>query len=83
MTVPVRLGVGGGQHDRGGDVLGGRDPTRGQGLRGLAEVGPPPDLVADIVFGVIWYRVLAGHRPLDEGLPAELTATLAGGPFPA
>ena len=51
--------------------------------RGDLPASPPPDLVADIVFGVIWYRVLAGHRPLDEGLPAELTATLAGVPFPA
>ncbi len=44
--------------------------------RGDLPASPPPGLVADIVFGVIWYRVLAGHRPLGEGLPAELTATL-------
>ena len=48
------------------------------GERGDLPASPPPGLVADIVFGVIWYRVLAGHRPLGEGLPAELIATLTG-----
>jgi hypothetical protein len=51
--------------------------------RGDLPASPPPDLVADIVFGVIWYRVLAAHRPLDEGLPADLMTTLVGAPFPA
>jgi AcrR family transcriptional regulator len=46
--------------------------------RGDLPATPPPSLVADIVFGVIWYRVLAGHRPLGEGLPGELIATLTG-----
>jgi AcrR family transcriptional regulator len=50
--------------------------------RGDLPASPPPGLLADIVFGVIWYRVLAGHRPLDDGLPAELTATLTGTPGP-
>jgi AcrR family transcriptional regulator len=50
--------------------------------RGDLPASPPPALLADIVFGVIWYRVLAGHRPLDDGLPAELTATLTGTPGP-
>jgi AcrR family transcriptional regulator len=48
------------------------------GTRGDLPSSPPPELVIDTVFGVIWYRVLAGHRPLDEKLPAELTAMLAG-----
>jgi AcrR family transcriptional regulator len=39
---------------------------------------PAPDLVADIIFGVIWYRVLARRQPVDERLPGELTALLAG-----
>jgi AcrR family transcriptional regulator len=47
-------------------------------LRGDLPESPSPDLVTDMVFGVIWYRVLAGHRPLDERLPAELTAALTG-----
>jgi AcrR family transcriptional regulator len=38
---------------------------------------PSPDFVADIVFGVIWYRVLARDEPLDDRLPDELTAVLA------
>jgi AcrR family transcriptional regulator len=46
--------------------------------RGDLPSSPPPELVIDTVFGVIWYRVLAGHRPLDERLPAELTAMLGG-----
>ena len=46
--------------------------------RGDLPASPPPGLLADIVFGVIWYRVLAYHRPLDEGLPDELIATLTG-----
>jgi AcrR family transcriptional regulator len=46
--------------------------------RGDLPACPPSGLVADIVFGVIWYRVLAGHRPLGEGLPADLIATLTG-----
>jgi|SRR5450755_436318 AcrR family transcriptional regulator len=39
---------------------------------------PSPDVVADIVFGVIWYRVLSRHQPLDARLSGELVATLAG-----
>jgi AcrR family transcriptional regulator len=38
---------------------------------------PAPDLVPDVVFGVIWYRVLARPDPLDPRIPAELTALLA------
>jgi hypothetical protein len=36
-----------------------------------------PGTVADIVFGVIWYRLLATHQPLDDRLVDELVATLA------
>jgi AcrR family transcriptional regulator len=39
---------------------------------------PSADLVADVVFGVIWYRVLSRHQPLDDRLPGELVAMLAG-----
>lgn len=36
------------------------------------------DLASDIVFGVMWYRLLVGHAPLDEALADDLTrATLA------
>jgi AcrR family transcriptional regulator len=46
--------------------------------RGDLPAVPRPDLVTDIVFGVIWYRVLSAHRPLEDTLAADLTATLAG-----
>ena len=49
--------------------------------RGDLPANPPPDLIADIVFGVIWYRVLAAHRPIYDGLPGELIATLTGQPL--
>jgi AcrR family transcriptional regulator len=45
--------------------------------RGDLPAHPSPGLVADIVFGVIWYRVLSRHDPLDERLPDDLVATLA------
>lgn len=51
--------------------------------RGDLPDNPPPNLIPDIVFGVIWYRVLAAHRPLYDGLPGELTATLTGQPVTA
>jgi AcrR family transcriptional regulator len=42
----------------------------------------PPGLrsgtVADIAFGVIWYRVLATPQPVDNRLVDELVAVLAG-----
>jgi hypothetical protein len=34
--------------------------------------------VADIAFGVIWYRVLATAQPVDNRLIDELVAILAG-----
>lgn len=38
---------------------------------------PAGDVVADIVFGTIWYRVVATRRQLDAGLVDDLVATLA------
>lgn len=37
---------------------------------------PVPGTVADIVFGTIWYRVLATHRPLDAQLADDLVGVL-------
>ncbi|MCM3923165.1 TetR/AcrR family transcriptional regulator [Frankia sp. AiPs1] len=37
---------------------------------------PSPGTVADIVFGVIWYRILATSQPVDENLIGELVTTL-------
>ena len=49
--------------------------------RGDLPASPTPGLVSDIVFGVIWYRVLAAYRPLADGLPDGLIGTLTGVPF--
>ncbi|RJL25105.1 TetR/AcrR family transcriptional regulator [Bailinhaonella thermotolerans] len=53
------------------------------GERGDLPSRPAPDTVLDIVFGVLWYRLLAIPQPLDDALADDLTATLApsaGGP---
>jgi AcrR family transcriptional regulator len=50
--------------------------------RGDFPPAPPPDLIADVVFGVIWYRVLSRDQPLDDRIPAELTALLTGSERP-
>jgi AcrR family transcriptional regulator len=46
--------------------------------RGELPVGLPPGTITDIVFGVIWYRLLATGRQLDDQLAGELATTLAG-----
>jgi AcrR family transcriptional regulator len=51
--------------------------------RGDLPANPPPDLVADVIFGVIWYRVLARSEAVDEQIPAQLAALLAGPPVPS
>jgi AcrR family transcriptional regulator len=38
---------------------------------------PEPAIVADIVFGTIWYRTLATRQPFDAGLVDDLIAVLA------
>jgi AcrR family transcriptional regulator len=40
--------------------------------------GVSPGTITDIVFGVIWYRVLATGEPLDERLVDDLVSVLAG-----
>ena len=45
--------------------------------RGDLPAHPDPATVADIVFGTIWYRVLAIRRPLDEALADDLIGVLA------
>lgn len=37
---------------------------------------PRPGTVADLVFGLIWYRVLATREPVDESLVDELVSVL-------
>lgn len=48
--------------------------------RGDLPAAARPSTVADIVFGVIWYRMLATRDPADEALIDELVAVLTGGP---
>jgi AcrR family transcriptional regulator len=36
-----------------------------------------PGTVADVVFGVIWYRILATRQPFDDQLTEELVSLLA------
>jgi AcrR family transcriptional regulator len=38
---------------------------------------PDPETVADIVFGTIWYRILATRQPFDGGLADDLIDVLA------
>ena len=54
-------------------IITGRAQARGDLPPGLS-----PGTVADIVFGVIWYRVLATRELPDSGLASELVTALAG-----
>jgi AcrR family transcriptional regulator len=45
--------------------------------RGDLPPRPAPDTVLDVVFGVLWYRVLATAAPVDDTLAADLLAMLA------
>jgi AcrR family transcriptional regulator len=47
------------------------------GARGDLPSGLSPGMVTDIVFGVIWYRLLATGQPLDNRLVDELVAIRA------
>ena len=44
--------------------------------RGDLPAEPAPGTTTDIVFGVIWYRLLATREPLGDRLAEELTRTL-------
>lgn len=46
--------------------------------RGELPVGVGPETVADVVFGTLWYRILAVPAPLDDALADELVRLLAG-----
>jgi hypothetical protein len=46
--------------------------------RGELPAGVPAATLADVVFGVLWYRVLATREPLDDRLADELVTLLAG-----
>jgi hypothetical protein len=46
--------------------------------RGDLPARPDPGIVADIVFGTIWYRILAARQPLDSSLADDLVGLLVG-----
>lgn len=46
--------------------------------RGELPAGVSAGTATDVVFGVLWYRVLATREPLDDRLADELVALLAG-----
>jgi Tetracyclin repressor-like, C-terminal domain len=46
--------------------------------RGDLPAGVSPGTIADIVFGIIWYRLLATREKFDERLADELVTVLAG-----
>jgi tetracycline repressor-like protein len=45
--------------------------------RGDLPERPGPGTVTDIVFGTIWYRILATGQPFDDRLTEDLVAVLA------
>jgi hypothetical protein len=47
--------------------------------RVFSRAGPAaitPELAIDLVFGTLWYRLLATHRSLDDQLADDLVAVL-------
>ena len=38
--------------------------------------GADLDMLADLAYGVLWYRLLVGHAPLDAGAARDLAAHL-------
>ncbi len=48
--------------------------------RGELPAGVSAGTITDIVFGVIWYRMLATRQPLDDKLATELVSALTGPP---
>jgi AcrR family transcriptional regulator len=40
------------------------------------DIRVPEEVALDVVFGVLWYRILATHAPLNSELAAELTTLL-------
>jgi Tetracyclin repressor-like, C-terminal domain len=52
-------------------------PGEEVGERGDLPPHPAPAVVLDLVFGVIWYRVLATRRKLDKALVDDLIRVLS------
>jgi hypothetical protein len=45
--------------------------------RGELTAAVPLELVVDFVFGVMWYRLLSRHAPINEELAGEITSAIA------
>ncbi|MBW8482335.1 TetR/AcrR family transcriptional regulator [Actinomadura parmotrematis] len=70
-----------------------RDPSAGERMRAFIAVrratlrtlfdradlrpGTDVDLLVDQIYGVLWYRILVGHAPLDARAAAALARTVA------
>lgn len=46
--------------------------------RGQIDPRYNPELLVDIVFGAMWYRLLVGHAAMDESFADELTQAVVG-----
>jgi len=45
--------------------------------RGEVAAGTDMDFLTDLGYGLLWYRGLAGHRPLDDDAARKLAAALS------
>lgn len=45
--------------------------------RGEVAPGADPDLLMDVVYGVLWYRLMLDHAPIDEELGRRLSGLIA------
>ncbi|MGW4799167.1 TetR/AcrR family transcriptional regulator C-terminal ligand-binding domain-containing protein [Nonomuraea sp. NPDC004297] len=65
-------------------TTGRRDELRALLARGLAQGGLPADsdldLLVDQAFGLMWYRLLLGHAPVDDDAARRLARSLTGAP---
>lgn len=43
--------------------------------QGRITPGTNLDIVVDMIFGAMWYRLLTGHAPMDDGFADELTTS--------
>jgi AcrR family transcriptional regulator len=43
---------------------------------GDVAAGVPVDVVLDMIYGALFYRLLMGHAKIDDGLPAQLIAAV-------
>ncbi|MEV7179699.1 TetR/AcrR family transcriptional regulator C-terminal ligand-binding domain-containing protein [Kitasatospora sp. NPDC093679] len=63
---------------------GGRSAAGGErraAARGMLRPGTDPEVLVELGYGFLWYRLLVGHAPLDDAaadtLAAHLTAATA------